>query len=235
MKKITFLILITAFFGCKKDETRQIDGTYKPVIQAADFTAGTNLTNSYMPFEPGKTYIFEGQTAEGKEHIELKRLAETKIIMGITCIVVNDKSWVNGVLIEDTLDWYAQDNTGTVWYFGEGVKNYNADGTFKDTKGSWTAGDDGAMPGIVMPANPATGLKYRQEYYFNNAEDEAEILETGLTVSVAQGTFQNCLKTHDFTALEPDLNENKFYAPGIGVIKEVNITDNETLELIDIQ
>ena len=235
MKKIVLLILIAAFFACKKDETRQKDDTYKPVIQVSDFTGSTNFTNIYMPFEPGKTYVFEGQTADGKEHIEVKRLAETKTIMGITCIVVNDKAWLDGVLIEETNDWYAQDNAGTVWYFGEEVKNYNPDGTFKDTGGSWKAGDDGAQPGIVMPADPKPGLKYRQEYYFNEAEDEAEVLETGLTVTVTHGTFQHCLKTRDFTALEADLNENKFYAPGIGVVKEVNITDNETLELIDIQ
>ncbi len=235
MKKIIFCLLVAAFFACKKDNPRQIDSSYQPDVSASKFNASTNLSNPLLPFAAGKTYIFEGQTAEGLERIEVKRKPETKTILGIECIVVNDRVWLNGVLIEDTDDWYAQDNDGNVWYFGEAVKNYKPDGTFKDTRGSWEAGKDGAKPGIVMLANPQPGMKYRQEYYFNEAEDEAEVLDTGLTVSCPYGTFTDCLKTRDFTALEPDLNENKYYAPGIGVVKEVNLTDNETIQLIEIQ
>ena len=80
---------------------------------------------------------------------------------------------------------------------------------------------DGAKPGIVMLANPQPGMAYRQEYYFDEAEDEAEVLELGLNVTVPFGAFSNCLKTREWTALEPDVNENKFYAPGIGLVKAV--------------
>lgn len=235
MKINIFLVLAIAFTACKKDEVRQIDASYKPEVSASKFSASTVLTNKLMPFEVGKTYIFEGKTADGLERVEVKRKTETKTILGIVCIVVNDKAWLNGTLIEETDDWYAQDNDGNVWYFGETVKNYNPDGSFKDTSGSWEAGANGAQPGIAMLANPKPGMKYRQEYYFNEAEDEGEVLEIGLKVSCTYGTFDGCVKTRDFTALEPDANENKFYAPGIGVIKEINLTDNETVELIEIK
>lgn len=235
MKKIIFCLLLTVLFACKKDEVRQIDASYKPDVSVSKFTASTNFTNKFLPFEPGKTYVYEAQTKEGRERIEVKRKTETKTILGIVCIVVYDRVWLNGILIEETDDWYAQDNEGNVWYFGETVKNYNPDGSFKDTGGSWEAGVDGAQPGIAMLAEPKAGMRYRQEYYFNEAEDEGEVLETGLTVTCTYGTFAGCVKTRDFTALEPDLNENKFYAPGIGAIKEVNITDNETLQLVAIK
>jgi hypothetical protein len=238
-QKLVFLFVIvlitSAISSCKKDEIREEDTSYNPVIKPTDFTKSTQLTNPYFRFDVGKKYIYEGQTGDGLERIVVKRRAITKEILGITCIVVNDSVTLNGILIENTNDWYAQDNLGNVWYFGEDVNNYNSNGTFKDKNGSWEAGVDGAKPGIVMPANPQKGLAYRQEYYFNEAEDEAEIVETGLTVTTAFGTFNNVIKTRDFTALEPDLNENKFYAPNIGLIKEVNITDKEEIFLIKIE
>lgn len=223
--------LITA---CKKDEERQPDETYNPEILPANFTNSTNLTNPYLLFEPGKKYIYESQTEDGLERVEVQRLPTTKVVMGITCIVVNDKVWLEGKLIEDTDDWYAQDNDGNVWYMGEDVDNFNPDGSLRDHAGSWEAGVDGAKPGIIMLADPQPGMAYRQEYYFDEAEDEAEVLELGVTVTVPFGMFNNCLKTREWTELEPDVNENKFYAPGIGFVKAVN-SDGEEEVLTDIQ
>ncbi|MDX1942945.1 MAG: hypothetical protein SFU99_20445 [Saprospiraceae bacterium] len=236
-KFVLFIIILIsiAISSCKKEEIRQKDESYNPVIKPEDFTNSTQLTNPYFRFDASKTYIYEGQTEDGLERIVVKRRMITKEILGIQCVVVNDSVTLNGILIENTDDWYAQDNLGNVWYFGEDVKNYNTNGSFKDKHGSWEAGVDGAKPGIVMPANPQKGLAYRQEYYFNEAEDEAEIIETGLTITTVLGTFTNCIKTHDFTALEPDLQENKFYAPGIGLIKEINLTDKEEIFLIKIE
>ena len=183
----------------------------------------------------GKKYIYEGQTRDGLERIEEQRLTTTKTILGITCIVVEFKAFLNGTLIEKAIDWYAQENTGIVWYFGEAVDNYNINGSLKNHAGSWEAGVDGAKPGIIMPANPPMGFKYREEYYFNYAEDQAEILATGQMVTIPFGTFNNCIKTRNWTELDPGLNENKFYAPGIGLVKEVNVKENTEIKLIAIQ
>lgn len=236
MKNYLFILLLIVLFAttCKKDN-RQLDTTYNPELLPSNFTNSTALTNTYLPFEDGKKYIFEGQTEDGLEHIEVQRLSDTKVILGITCVIVNDKVFLNGKLIEDTDDWYAQDNDGNVWYLGEDVDNFNADGSFKDHAGAWEAGVDGAKPGIVMPADPKPGMTYRQEYYFNEAEDEAEVLETGIKVSVPFGPYDNCLKTREWTDLEPDVNEHKFYAPGTGLIKETSPADKVEIVLIDIQ
>lgn len=236
MKQLSWIavMMTLALCACKKD-ARQPDLSYNPVLLPADFTQSVNLTNPYFPFEAGKTYIYEGQTGDGLERVEVQRLPATKTILGINCLVVNDKVFLNGKLVEDTDDWYAQDNSGAVWYLGEAVDNYNADGTLKDHAGSWEAGVNGAMPGIAMPANPTPGMRYRQEYYFNETEDEAEVLETGIQAAIPLGTYNNCLKTREWTDLEPDLNEQKIYAPGIGLIKEINLTDNEQSVLIEIK
>jgi hypothetical protein len=222
MKKISLVFSLLAFIAvtCKKENSHKPDTSYNPVISPVDFTKSTSLTNHYFQYQPGKKYISEGQTPDGFEHTEDSLLGETKQIMGITCVVVQDKVWLDGKPEELTYDWYAQDDSGNVWYFGEDVTSYNPDGSVKDHEGAWEAGVDGAKPGYAMLASPQPGDHYRQEYYFNVAEDEAVVVEQGLTVTVPYGTFQNCIKIKETTALEPDVVGYKYYAPGIGQVSE---------------
>src|SRR5687767_11316701 len=117
---ISSLLVLSA---CKKEKTN--DPNYKPDIDPDKFTNSTDITNLYFPAPVGKKYIYEGETEDGLERIEEQRLTSTKTIMGITCIVVNFKAYLDGQLIEEAWDWYAQDNTGNVWYLGEAVDNYN--------------------------------------------------------------------------------------------------------------
>ncbi len=227
---LIFWAFLTIAVGCKKEEVRQIDSSYNPNISVSNFTNPTALTNPYFTFMPGKKYIYSGQTPDGLERIEVQLLNKAKTVMGIACAVVNDKVWINGKLVEDTDDWYAQDNEGNVWYMGEYVTDYNTDGSVKDHAGSWEAGIDGAKAGINMLAMPKVGMSYRQEYYFNEAEDEAEVVEVGLSVTVPVGTYDNCIKIKEWTDLEPDQIGYKTYAPGIGIV-----LDGTDIKLIEIQ
>jgi hypothetical protein len=229
---ILLLALPCLFVCCKKDPVRVIDSTYNPDVKLANFSNPTNFTNPYWPHELGKSYILESKTPEGLEKIEKVRIADTKVVMGITCAVIHDRVWLNNVLIEETFDWHAQDNAGNLWYFGEKVVNFNPNGTFKDNAGSWEAGVDGAKPGIVMPAAPMVGMRYREEYFFNEAEDEAEIVSMNEAVSTPFGAFTNCVKTRNWTELDPDADEFKWYAPKVGVVKVVKVGDNQTEELV---
>jgi len=220
------------FAACKKDPKRVIDPTFDPNVSLSNFTDPINFTNPYWPHEMGKSYILESQTSEGLEKIEKVRIDETKVILGITCAVIHDRVWLNGILIEETYDWHAQDNEGNMWYFGEDVTNYKNDGSIKDHAGAWEAGVAGAKPGIVMLADPQVGMKYREEYYFNEAEDEAEVVATGEAVSVAFGSFTNCIKTRNWTELDPGAEEFKWYAPKVGVVKVIKVSDNQVEELV---
>ncbi len=154
----------------------------------------------------------------------------TKDILGVQTTVVRDVAWDEGVLVEDTLDWYAQDTAGNVWYMGEFATNYEYDdeGNFigTNTDGSWETGVDGALPGYLMPANPQVGDSYYQEFYLGEAEDEGEIVSLNESISIDLGNYENVLKTLDFTQLEPDVSEFKYYAPGIGqVLADEGITE----------
>jgi hypothetical protein len=133
---------------------------------------------------------------------------------------------VAGEIHEDTFDWYAQDVDGNVWYMGEDTKEYE-DGKVSSTEGSWEAGVDGALPGIIMPADPTVGLAYTQEHYAGEAEDKGKIVGLGKSVEVPYGSFDEVLVTEDWTPLEAKILEHKYYAPGIGVVFEELVKGGE--------
>jgi hypothetical protein len=212
---------------------------YAPNIDTSNFVK--KIDNPYFPLEPGTTWVYEGHTPEGIERVEDTVLQETKRIMGVECIVLRDRVWLNGELVEDTFDWHAQDKEGNVWYFGEYTKEYE-NGKVVGTEGSFEAGEDGALPGIVMPADPKVGDSYRQEYYPGEAEDMAEVISLNGSalndaVSIPYDSFgEDVLVIKDWNPLEPDILEHKYYAPGIGLIGEIKVTGpSEKIELIDIR
>jgi hypothetical protein len=187
---------------------------YSPRINPAEFT--TAINNPYFPLVPGTRFVYDGTTTEGRERTVTEVTRETKKVMGVDTVVVHDTVTGDGRLIEDTYDWYAQDRAGNVWYFGEDTRAIGAGGTVS-TAGSWQAGVDGALPGIVMLAHPRVGETYRQEYYPGVAEDTGEVVSTTGTASVAAGTFQEVLTTKDVNPLEGTA-EHKLYARDVGFI-----------------
>jgi len=205
---------------------------YDPVIDPSNFV--TRIDNPYFPLTPGTTFIYEGQTAEGFEHDEFAVTRNTRVIQGVTCVEVHDTVTLDGELAEDTLDWFAEDRDGNVWYFGENTHELE-DGLITTIDGTFLAGVNGDKPGIVMKAHPAIGDFYRQEFSLANAEDFAETVSLTETVTVPAGTFHNCLKSQETTPLETDLLEHKFYAPAVGNVLTVDATTGDREELVRIR
>ena len=212
---------------------------YAPKIDPSNFVKGVD--NPYFPLEPGTTWVYEGRTPEGTERVEDTVLQETRRVMGVECVVLRDRVWLNGELIEDTVDWHAQDKEGNVWYFGEYTKEYE-NGKVFSTGGSFVAGEKGALPGIMMPADPKVGDSYRQEYFRGEAEDVAEVISVDGAalddaVSTPYDSFgEDVLVTKDWNPLEPEILEHKHYAPGVGLIGETKVTGpEEKIELIGFE
>ena len=199
------------------------DAPYEPHLNPKDFS--TKIDNRYLPLPVGWTWIYKG-TKEGKPQIDrvvvtsmTKRVAE-----GIRARVVTDVSKTpQGQLLEKTTDLYAQDRKGNVWYLGEKTAAYLPGGKV-DRSGSWEAGVKDAEPGIVMLANPQVTDAYRQEYQKGNAEDTAWIVNRGTSTSVPYGTLRNVLTSLEFARIEPNVVDQKVYAPGIGIVKETALT-----------
>ena len=225
---------------------------YDPQIEVADFYIGGlpangpyDIDNLYWPLEPGTTFVYEDE--DGEEHNEVEVTSDTKTIHAlggdIICVVVEDKEWesedgiwTDNTLTEVTQDWYAQDVNGNVWYFGEDSWQWE-NGAPVANEGSWEAYVDGALPGIIMLADPLTGDSYRQEFYEGEAEDLAKVLRLNASVETEEmGDYSDCMKTKEWTTLELGHNENKFYAPGVGLVLINELKGGTTrIELIDIQ
>jgi hypothetical protein len=207
-------------------------GPYDPELDEDEFDAHVN--NTYFPLVVGRTLLYEMHNAEGTESTVVQALHDTVEIDGAECRAVSDVVSLNGQVVEDTIDWYSQHEDGDVWYFGEISKSFDEDGFLHDLSGSWRTDVEGAKPGVIMFDAPVPGTTYRQEYLVNVAEDVATILSLDETVTVPAGTFTHCLKTRDWTPMEPDAIEIKYYAPGIGMVLEVDQDTGDRTELVQI-
>jgi hypothetical protein len=204
-------------------ETGLPQGDQPVDLDPADFT--TEIDNPYWPMTPGSQWTYREVDEEGNElQVVVTATTETKVIAnGITARVVRDTVTQDGEVIEDTFDWYAQSADGTIWYLGEDTAEFE-NGEISSTGGSFEAGVDGALPGIIMPGDPTDGMKYRQEYYEGEAEDNGEILSTEEQADVPAGHFDGAILTKDTITNQPEVLEYKLYAPGVGPVLVLGIS-----------
>jgi hypothetical protein len=199
-----------------------VDGKPFP-IDPSEFT--TEIDNPYWPMKPGSQWIFRETDAEGSvSRVVVTVLDKTKMIAnGVEARIVHDQVTEDGQILEDTYDWYAQNADGNLWYLGEDTTEYE-DGKPVSKAGSWEAGVDGARAGIVMLAHPRVGRRYREEHYPGHAMDGAKVLSRGEQVQVPFGHFRHVLLTRNFSAIQPDVIEEKIYAQGVGVVLEITVS-----------
>ena len=204
--------------------------TISIAFSAVNFPGSPVINNTYFPLEPGTTFTYKGEFPGGCEVVVTTVTSDTKTIAGVKTRVVHDTAYEGetcttdpSALVEDTLDYYAQDNSKNVWYFGEDSFHCPIF-TCDPSSGSWIAGESPATakPGIIMLAQPRNGDTYFQEQAAPVALDQATVKGTGVTVVLKRddafppGTFTNCIVTKEFSTLENGANEQKSYCPGIG-------------------
>ena len=180
-------------------------------------------------FEGTDTDPDTGEVIETR--LESRVLPETTVVDGVTVLVLEEKAYEDGELVELALDYFAQHTNGDVYYFGEAVDNYE-DGALKDHHGQWRSGEDGAVAGIYIGASPAVGTTYEQELAPGIAEDKSEVLAVGETVRAPAGTYTDCVKTRDYTPLEPGVEETKWHCAGVGLVREEG--DGSVNELLSV-
>ena len=191
-----------------------------------------DVDNPYFPLEPGTTFTYEG-TKDGDPVVNVVHVThKTKTVLGVRTIVVHDLVYISGALAEATFDYFAQDRRRNVWYFGEDSTEIPSG----DKTGSWLAGVQGALPGIIMEGHPRVGDQYLQESApQQGAQDRGKVLSLRAQVTVPYGSFTRVLKTRDGSCLEdPSTDEFKFFAPGVGNIKLRSLDGNEEQHLVSI-
>ena len=218
------VLALTACGGSSKSSSGSTplpQGTKPAKLDPSNFT--TEIDNPYWPMRPGSHWVYRELEDGEAQRVDVTVTDRTKVLGGITARVVHDQVTRKGQVIEDTFDWYAQDSDGNLWYLGENTKEYE-NGKLKSTEGSWAYGVDGAQPGVVVPADPKQGMRYREEYYAGHAEDAAEVLNVGSQVQVPYGRYQDAMVTRNYSSLEPTVEEMKLYARGVGPVTELLVS-----------
>ncbi len=224
-------LLVATGCGARSDALPQAGEQVE--LDPAAFT--TEITNPWFPLAPGTRWTYRETTEDGEtaDVVVTATSVTREIANGVTARVVRDTGTVNGEVVEDTFDWYAQDEDGTVWYLGEDTAEFE-DGEIATREGSFEAGVDKAQAGVIMPASPEVGMTYRQEYAKGEAEDNGEVLALGRHARVPAGTYDGLVKTADTTPLEPDVLEHKYYARGVGLVLTIDKGAGGREELISV-
>lgn len=221
-------------------------------FDADNFTNPTLITNPLWPLIPGSVFVYYAEGEDGCEVSKTTVLSSTKDDFegdysgnDFEALQVEDLEWISEecdgeyILVEETIDWYAQDDDGNVWYLGEETVAYDDEEECPTSAGSWQAGSDiadvgsDAEAGIIMLAEPQVGLAYPQEYYEDEAEDMGKVLQTGTKVSLelTEMDYAGCLKTKEWTPLERGQVEHKFYCPPDGLVLVNELSGGKTLHV----
>jgi len=228
------------------------EARYDPVLEASRFDSDfrhLSNPNPYFPLTIG--HRWEYRSPDERTTVEIAN--ETKLIEGVTCVVLRDLVYEDDQLVEATDDWFAAGRDGSTWYCGEEAKNYESfegdqppRAELIDTDGSFKHGRAGDKAGIIMPAQPGVGQAYQEEFSLGNAEDVSEILST--SYSYGAGTEldrlvprelaqrlcnRDCVVTKNYALLEPGIVELKYYARGIGFFLETKPDEGTVLQLVN--
>lgn len=187
---------------------------YDPDVEPDDLHP--RVTNPFFPLPVGARWVYRAVTPDGVERGVVTVKEGAKDLWGTRARIVRDTATLDGELLEDTFDWFAEDEDGNAWYMGENTTQYEG-GEPVGHEGSWKSGVHGALPGVVMLGDPQVGCRYRQEYLAGEAEDYARVVALDQAVTVPAGHFTHCIKTRERSAIDPDLDEAKYFCPGIGL------------------
>jgi hypothetical protein len=215
-----------------------------------NFHAPLLIDNLYLPMPPGLRVVNSEVSVDECIIDDVVVTADSKsdfqgAYAGLTARVVTDKAWLDedcdggrDLLLESTFDWYAQDDAGNVWYVGEDTTEfqYDDEGTLLDSskEGSWQAGTDGAIAGLIMLAAPSPGDFYQQEFAADTAEDAAKVVGMDRNVETGLGSFGGCLITKEWSPLDPGAIEHKYYCPNAGLVLVREFKGKTIAEAVEI-
>jgi hypothetical protein len=234
MTRVHFVLLLALLLAAPAAATRAPSLATPPIPLPGPLGWSKVVDNPYFPLRPGTVRVYETRAGNHTGTDTVFVLHSTRTILGITAVIVRDRTYENGLLAEDSFDWYAQDAAGNVWCLGEDSRQYRA-GKFVNAAGSWEAGKAQAQPGIMMWASPRPGQPYRQEFCYGIAEDIARVLDASAWATVAGATYSPCVQIVSWSTLEPGVKEQRWYARGVGMVRMKTVEGaNEGMELVKV-
>jgi hypothetical protein len=235
----------SAVKGAEHTKAKPLTGS-KEDYERAQFDNPTDIDNRWLPLKPGTQFVYEGSTFIVEEEVREEHRVVftvtdlTKVIDGIRTLVVWDRDYSGGELVETELAFHAQDNDGNVWHLGQYPEEYE-NGKFAAAPG-WIVGQKGAHAGVSMKAEPQLGAPdYAQGYAPPplNWDDRARVYKVGQKVCVPVDCYENVLVTEEFEPSIPGVYQLKYYASGVGNIRVgwrgKKQDERETLKLVDVK
>lgn len=189
------------------------------------FTA--EITNEFFPMPIGKRLVLEGKEGGATVRVEISALDETELVAGVETRVIEERESEDGEIVEISRNFFVQAADGTLCYYGEDVDDYE-DGAVTGHGGAWRAGEEGAVPGILMPATVEVGQMYRQEIAEGVAEDRARHTDMGERIETPYATYTDTLTVDEDSPIEPGATSHKVYARGVGLVFD------DGVELVDV-
>jgi hypothetical protein len=216
INRIGFLLL-TAFPVVARGQKPPAPNYHPPVV----FSNPTAVTNAYLPYAQFKQDVLVGTEGGKQARVVRTRMPGTKrfVVAGkpVEAIIVSDSAWLGGALEEVALDYYAQSDQGDVYYLGEDVDNYE-NGKVVNHEGSWLYGVHTRTLGMMFPATPKIGQRYRPEEVPKITQEDDEVMSVTEAVTVPAGTFQNCVRVKE--TLSDGAVEFKLYCANVGIVRE---------------
>ena len=216
---IAFLAVVSLMNGTAWSQVNTTNSPWQQEFNLSSCTLKTEGKNRYFVLEPGYRLILESDSTK----VQVTVLNETKVVADVVTRVVEEREWKDGKLYEVARNYFALcDQTKDIFYFGEEVNYYKDDKVVRHD-GTWLAGVGGNRPGLAMPGEPKVGMRYYQELAPGIAMDRAEILSTNATCQASTSTFTDCIRVREETPLEPGVTEDKYHAPDIGLVQDVEL------------
>ncbi len=204
----------------ERDDEVDEEGRFTESFNLAECSFSSLGRHPYFILVPGYQLTLEGKEEGERVRLTIAVLDETKVIDGVETRVVEEREFRDGELVEISRNYFAIcTQTNSVFYFGEDVELYEQ-GAIKSRRGSWRAGLNGAHAGLFMPGIVLLGARYFQEVAPGLAMDRAEIESVTEVLETPVGRFTHVLEIEESTPLEPGVEEIKFYAPGVGLVKD---------------
>ncbi|HYM52971.1 MAG TPA: hypothetical protein VEW45_05730, partial [Candidatus Dormibacteraeota bacterium] len=191
----------------------------------------TEITNPLFPVSRQASVLLLGQVGGLPFRTEVTLLDETRIIewqgQRVEVAVSQYSAYLDGKITEIAIDFYAQADDGSVWYFGEDVFDFR-DGAIVVTEGSWLAGRDGPAA-MIMPADPRVGYVYRPENAPGFVFEEVTVASVNEALDGPLGPIEGGMIADE---LHMDGgHEQKVFAPGYGEFLTGGGGDVEALAL----
>jgi len=188
------------------------------------FSRPLKINNRMFPLVPGTEFVYRGRVVEGGEstpHSVVFTVTDlTKVVDHVRTVVAWDRDFLEGRLQEQELAFFAQDDQGNVWNFGEYPEEYE-NGVFTGAPDTWIRGTAGAYGGIHMLARPRVGAQYLEGLVpgigFN---DVSRVVRTRQVTCVPTGCYRHVLVIDEWSPNEPESGiQVKYYAPRVGLVR----------------